>query len=192
MRTEAECQHGQELQAMLFDGSGIASFASSSIGFITVGCSYPSEKEDLEKAVNLFKAIVRCVEQGSEVRSEIYDGRCRWLVDAYQQVSNDLLPSDSLKPQEVVAKLEKILAGEELPHEELDKLKEHLRTFTELLREVVEDSSHPQRSSYRGPRRCPVCRGDYKGGPDDCPRGCNPRQKKWVPLESRNSSGEEE
>lgn len=184
LRTEAEIQHGQELQALLFDGSGIAGFASSSIGFISHGSSYPSEKKDLRRAVDLFKAVTRCIEEGTDVRSEI-DGRCRWIVDVYQQISSDLLPTGSLEPQEVVARLEKLLAGEELPLEELDSLKDHLRTFADLLREVVDDFTNPRRSSYRGLRKCPVCREDYKGGPDDCPRGCNPRQHRWTPLESR-------
>jgi len=33
LRTEAEIQKGQELQGLLFDGSEIASFASSSLAF---------------------------------------------------------------------------------------------------------------------------------------------------------------
>jgi len=86
----------------------------------------------------------------------------------------------------VILKLERALTGETLPEEELNNLKDYFETFSGLFHEEMEASTHPQHKSYSGPRRCPVCRTDYKGGPDNCPQGCNPRNQGWVPLEYRN------
>ncbi len=88
------------------------------------------------------------------------------------------LPSDSPDLQDVISNLKRIVAGEELPREEINKLQDYFRTVSGLFDEEWAKADQPTPSCYDGPRKCPVCGKDYRGGPHGCPQGCNPQYQK--------------